>query len=138
MQGGGGVFELVVRTEFAAAHRLLEYEGRCSLLHGHTWVVEVYVAGEHLDRCGMLIDFQELKEMVNETVEKFDHRYLNEVPPFSDRNPLNNPTVENLARFIYQELKQKISSRRKDLILSKVQVWESPRAAATYREGSAW
>lgn len=81
--------------EISAAHRLcLDYESRCSELHGHNWKVVVECRAENLDKNGMVTDFSHIKRMV---LDKLDHRLLNDVLPF-------NPTAENLARWIVESV----------------------------------
>lgn len=83
------------RLEIAGAHNLtLDYESKCSNLHGHNWIVMVYCKAEKLDDNGMVIDFKHIK---NKVMDKLDHQYLNEVVDF-------NPTAENMARWICEEI----------------------------------
>ncbi len=125
------MYELTVRRHFDAAHHLWGYPGRCTRLHGHSWLVEVAVAGEELDEYGMLIDFHELQEMVESVVKDLDHQYLNDLPPFHQPGRETNPTAENIARYIYRRLKPNF---RPGLKLRRVIVWESPSARASYSE----
>ena len=77
--------------EFSAAHRLeLNYESRCSNLHGHNWRVTVECRSKDVDKNGMVVDFSHIKRMIKERV---DHKMLNEVLDF-------NPTAENIARWV--------------------------------------
>lgn len=124
------MYELTTIVNFEAAHRLPDYPGKCSRLHGHNWKVEVTVAGPSLDKLGMLIDFRELKQTVNEVITTLDHYYLNETEPFSEVNP----TAENIARYIYEEIGKKLTATAQ-VTVTKVKVWESPQSAAVYREG---
>jgi|Deesub1362A_J573_1020465.scaffolds.fasta_scaffold00091_111 6-pyruvoyltetrahydropterin/6-carboxytetrahydropterin synthase len=128
------MFEIRVRSSFAAAHRLNNHRDKCCRLHGHTWEVEAVVAGRELNDTGMLIDFSVLKHELREVVGVFDHSFLNELAPFSGGHPGNNPTAENLARHIFSELKARLSEYRPPATLVSVTVWESPGAAVTYRE----
>ena len=91
------MFEIKVKAEFEAAHRIAGYPGKCDRLHGHNWVVEAAVRGCRLDSLGMLLDFKELKKALKEEVSQLDHRYLNELEPFG---VALNPTAENLAHWI--------------------------------------
>lgn len=127
--GFSSMYRLTVKSRFAAAHHLLNYQGNCSRLHGHTWEVEVSVEGPDLDHCGMLIDFNSLKDTVNKIVKDLDHTYLNQLPPFNQENC--NPTAENLARYIFYRLKPELPP---GINLCEIRVWESPDASASYRE----
>jgi 6-pyruvoyltetrahydropterin/6-carboxytetrahydropterin synthase len=125
------MYEITVKKTFAAAHRLPNYKGRCAAVHGHTWTVEVSVAGVSLDENGMLIDFIQLKEMVTQITIDFDHQYLNELK-LADSAVTAYPTAENLAGYIFKQLGKLLPP---NLSLTKVKVWESADAAASYQEG---
>lgn len=118
------MFELSVESYFSAAHHLLNYEGKCENIHGHNWKVEVTVQGNQLDKSGMLIDFKILKQHLNETLDRLDHKDLNNIEKLKGISP----SSENIAMFIYNELKQKLP------IIKKVSVWETDRAKASYME----
>ncbi|MDR3565845.1 MAG: 6-carboxytetrahydropterin synthase QueD [Negativicutes bacterium] len=123
------MFELTTIVEFEAAHRLPDYPGKCCRLHGHNWKVEVTVVGDQLDDLGMLIDFRDLKQEVNKVIDTLDHYYLNEIEPFRTVNP----TAENIAKYIYEELNSHLIAAR-GVTVKLVKVWESPHSAAVYRE----
>ena len=97
-------------------------------MHGHNWVVEAVVKGRELDELGMLVDFKDIKQTLKETLERFDHRYLNELAPFKDGV---NPTAENLARIIFEELAGNEIFKR-DSVLAAITVFESPKSSVTY------
>jgi len=120
------MFEVVVHSHFASAHNLRGYKGKCEELHGHNWKVAVRVASETLDSLGMVLDFGELKKELQKIMEKLDHKYLNDIPPF-DRL---NPSSENIAQFIFRELTNAIN--REGRRVSSVSVWESDSSAATF------
>jgi 6-pyruvoyltetrahydropterin/6-carboxytetrahydropterin synthase len=128
------LFKLTVKRSFAAAHKLENYKGRCAVLHGHTWTVEVTVCGEHLDDCGMIIDFKVLKDIVDKIIRPFDHSYLNELDVLNASHVQMNPTAENLAYYIYQEMKKVLVSDYPNVKISAVRIWESPEASAIYQE----
>ena len=67
------MFELVVNGAFEAAHRLVDYPGKCNRLHGHSWTVEMSVSGDKLDNIGMVADFKVLKSMLMEVLDAMDH-----------------------------------------------------------------
>lgn len=122
------MYELTIISDFAAAHNLRGYDGECENLHGHNWKVEVTVANRGLNKIGLAVDFKVLKKILKEVLENLDHKYLNEIPPFGKENP----SSENLARYIFKQFKKAIKD--KNIKVAKVKVWESDNAAATYYE----
>ena len=122
------MYTLKVEGAFEAAHHINDYPGKCARLHGHNWVVEAVVKGRELDELGMLVDFKDIKQTLKETLERFDHRYLNELAPFKDGV---NPTAENLARIIFEELAGNEIFKR-DSVLAAITVFESPKSSVTY------
>lgn len=118
------MFELSVESHFSAAHHLLNYQGDCENIHGHNWKVEIVVAGEELDKSGMLIDFKILKKHLNEVLDMLDHKDINTLEEFRGISP----SSENIARFIYSQLKTRLPQ------LKSVSVWETEKAKATYYE----
>ncbi len=123
------MYELTVKTHFDAAHSLAGYPGECARLHGHTFKVDVVVAGEALNAIGIVYDFKDLKNSVNEILDRFDHRHINEIPPFDK----TSPTAENLANFIYHELRRD-AKFPPGVNIKQVNVWESDSACISYRE----
>jgi len=121
------VFELVVETDFSAAHNLREYKGQCEKLHGHNWKVQIILKAEKLDKLGMVMDFREVKRVIGEIMNKFDHTYLNEIADFK----VLNPTTENLSKILYDELKNTLPLEVK---VSRVTTWETECCGATYFE----
>jgi len=121
------MYALTVRGDFSAAHSLPSSGSKCERLHGHNWKVDVRVWAEELDASGMVIDFHDLKAMTCEVLEELDHRLLNELPAFQQRNP----TAENLAQYIYERLAERLPGGRAKL--DRVRVWESETTAASYR-----
>ena len=89
------MYEVKKRLEISAAHKLaLSYESKCTNLHGHNWIVDVYLKSETLNADGMIMDFIHIKSKIQ---DRLDHQVLNDVVDF-------NPTAENLAKFICDEL----------------------------------
>jgi len=121
------MYELVVKRKFSAAHQLVGYKGKCENLHGHTYGVDVFVRADELDQAGLAVDFKELKKAIDGLLDDYDHRLLNEVPPFDEINP----SAENLARVLYQALKDRLP---RGVSLSMVRVWENEDAGAAYFE----
>ena len=95
------MFEIKVIGDFSSAHNLRGYLGRCEELHVHNWKVEVVLFGKRLDKTGMLIDFKKVKATINEILDRLDHKYLNDISYFRKVNP----TSENIAKYIYDNLK---------------------------------
>ena len=122
------MYELMIETQFSAAHQLRGYRGKCENLHGHNWRVQVTVSSEDLNDIGLAIDFHELKELTVEVLKNLDHSFLNDVFPFTELNP----SSENIAKWVYESLRKKING--KEVSLSAVTVWESDSASATYFE----
>ena len=120
------MFELVLKTHFAAAHNLRGYHGNCERLHGHNWHIEVRLESAKLNKLGMVMDFRDVKRLLNDILATLDHRYLNEVPPFKKANP----TTENIAKFIFEELSKALP---RGLRPSSVTSWESQGCGVTYR-----
>ena len=123
------MYELTVQSAFEAAHFISGYNGKCARLHGHNWIVEAIVRGTELDNLGMLVDFKILKAALNNVLDNFDHRYLNELETFAQ----DNPTAENLARKIFQLLAAS-DIFQGSVKLHAVKVQESPNSCVTYYE----
>jgi 6-pyruvoyltetrahydropterin/6-carboxytetrahydropterin synthase len=122
------MFELMVETTFSAAHQLRGYKGKCENFHGHNWKVQIHVAAEKLNEIDLGMDFHDLKRYTQEVVGSLDHAFLNEIFPFTEKNP----SSENIAKWIYDSLRKKVNSEY--VHLSAVTVWESDTASATYYE----
>jgi 6-pyruvoyltetrahydropterin/6-carboxytetrahydropterin synthase len=120
------MYELKVISQFSAAHRLENFYGKCEALHGHNWKVEVFLTGDRLDEAGLVKDFGEIKARTREVLEELDHKYLNELPDFRQQNP----SSENLARLLFERLGQVLD--RDGVQVSRVSVWESDNACASY------
>ena len=118
------MYQVRVRRHFDAAHALRGYKGKCEAMHGHRYEVVVCLEADELDDTGLAYDFTALKAVLEPIIQRFDHTLLNEAPPFDKINP----SSENIARVIYDELLRCIEGAR----LSAVEVWESPDAWATY------
>jgi 6-pyruvoyltetrahydropterin/6-carboxytetrahydropterin synthase len=123
------MYEVFVDETFAAAHNLRNYKGKCENLHGHNYKVRVALAGAELDATGLLYDFVHLKQVIQNAIKSLDHRYLNELKPFD----VLNPSAENVAKYIYDEVAKHLSTGSNGAGLSSVTVWETDTSAATYR-----
>ena len=121
------MYELTVSSGFSAAHNLREYEGRCERLHGHNYEVEASFTADKLAENGLAVDFGVLKKALKKALDELDHKYLNDDVGFFQKN---NPSAENIAFFIHEMLKKNV----KEAKVSKVSVWESSGAKASYYE----
>jgi len=120
------MYELKVITRFAAAHQLTMVGTKCENMHGHNWKIEVFVAGENLDEAGVLVDFGVIKKHVADIMSLLDHKYLNELAFFEQKQP----SSENIAYLVATELQQRIDDSA--VRVSRVTAWESDDAGATY------
>ena len=120
------MYELKIITHFSAAHQLKAFQGACESLHGHNWKIEVYVTSNVLDDAGVVIDFRILKDHVYTIMERLDHKFLNDLAPFSD----TNPSSENIAKYVAEELIPLLD--KPEINVSRVTAWESDNACATY------
>ncbi len=120
------MYELKVVTKFAAAHQLTMAGSKCENMHGHNWKIEVYVKGEKTDEAGVLVDFSIIKKHVRDIMSILDHKYLNELEYFQQRQP----SSENIAFLVATELQKKIDNPA--VSVSRVTAWESDDAGATY------
>jgi len=121
------MFEISVDYTFAAGHALRNYKGKCENVHGHNYKVRVTLAGAKLNENGLLMDFVELRAEIKRLVEKLDHHFLNDIPPFDKLNP----SAENLAEYICGEIAPPVANQ--GLQVGSVTVWETDTTSATYR-----
>lgn len=114
---------LHTETWIDSCHKLVEYDGACARMHGHTWQVNIWIKGDskYKDSVGILFDFG----LVKKIKDKYDHRLLNEIAPFDKINP----TAENISQEIYEELK----ALRPELQF-KVRLYETAVGKQTYCE----
>jgi 6-pyruvoyltetrahydropterin/6-carboxytetrahydropterin synthase len=107
---------------FEAAHRLpnVAPDHKCSRLHGHSFAVKLTVSGDVNKRSGWVMDFSDISKAFKPIYEQLDHYYLNEI------DGLENPTSENLARWIWQKLKPGLPE------LSEVEIRETCTSGCIY------
>lgn len=121
-------YEVMIERHFSSAHQLRGYKGKCENLHGHNYKIEIYARGAELNNIGLLVDFVELKAAADELVTYLDHKNLNELEPFVKEQ---NPSAENVARFVLQKLALRIDDERVQIY--KVRCFETPTSVATYQ-----
>jgi 6-pyruvoyltetrahydropterin/6-carboxytetrahydropterin synthase len=122
------MFEVTIEESFAAGHALRNYRGKCENVHGHNYRCQVTVAGPEVDDNGLLVDFVELKKVVHSVLDRLDHQWLNEYPPFDKINP----SAENIAKYIFDEVRLGLGERNGSK-LGQVRLWETDTAYAVYR-----
>jgi len=120
------MYEILIKSDFSGAHNLRGYRGKCEKLHGHNWKIEARFECDSLDDIGLAVDFKVLKSKLKTVLKGLDHSYLNKLRAFKKENP----SAENIARYIYTGLEGPI--KRKGLSVKSVSVWESDTSRATY------
>ena len=123
------MFEVSVDETFSSGHALRGYKGKCENVHGHNYKVRVTLAGPELDSIGLLYDFVHLKQAIQGVIRTLDHRFLNDFAPFDTVNP----SAENIARHIYEEVSKQMKTVANGAEISRVTVWETDVTSATYR-----
>lgn len=105
-----------------SAHRLTKVPSghKCGQIHGHTFIIEIFVSGEVSDQTGWVIDFGDIKKSFQPIHDQLDHCYLNDIPG------LENPTSENIARWVWDRLSPNLKG------LSKISVKETPQSGCVY------
>lgn len=131
------MFEVRVEADFAAAHFLRDYNGKCENLHGHNYKVFAHVRGFKLNEGGMLMDFSKLKAALRAVCKEIDHTNLNDMPVFDQ-----NPSAERIAMFIYDGILEECKKEGVDLTYAEgktdafllgVDVFETDTSRARYR-----
>ena len=112
---------------FSAAHAIRGHTRGCQNLHGHNYRVRVHLQAERLDALGMVLDFADLKAIMQEVVGPFDHRVINDIPPFDERNT----TAELLSEYVYEEVARRLPDRDR-VRVARVEVWENDTACAVF------
>ncbi|MDR0550461.1 MAG: 6-carboxytetrahydropterin synthase QueD [Spirochaetaceae bacterium] len=130
------MFTVRVESEFAAAHFLSHYHGKCENLHGHNYRVRLWARGAELSEGGMLADFGILKQALRAVIAELDHTNLNDKAIFE-----GDPSAERIARYIYNGVEAELS-RTKDgaqaaALLYAVDVYETPVNMARYTRDGA-
>jgi 6-pyruvoyltetrahydropterin/6-carboxytetrahydropterin synthase len=124
VKGGGMPLFISKEFTFDAAHQLVNYNGKCENLHGHTYKLRITLTGD-IDKSGMIIDFNLIKKIVEEKIiEKLDHNFLN--------NIVAQPTAENILLWIWQELYPVFNFP--SCKLYEITLWETENSFVTYRE----
>ena len=130
------MFENRVESEFAAAHFLQDYHGKCENLHGHNYKVYAHIRGTELDEGGMLLDFGILKTALRKICGILDHTNLNDLKEDGKSVFMQNPSAERIAAWIFKKLRDELSrmDSRFGTMLYAVDVFETPTSRARYSE----
>jgi len=119
------LFSVVVETHFWASHRLTLPTGAKEPPHGHNWAVTAQVSRSRLNKTGLVIDFRRLRQIIRDIVAEFDNEDLGKVDFFRR----NNPSAENVAKYVYQQLKPRLPQ---SVRLECVRVVEEPGCCAEF------
>jgi 6-pyruvoyltetrahydropterin/6-carboxytetrahydropterin synthase len=129
------MFTIFKDFTFSAAHAIRGHTGGCENLHGHNYRVRVHVAAEKLDALGMVVDFADLKAVMAEVLEPFDHRVINEIEPFTERNT----TAELFSHYVFEQVSVGLVRQLREadddpqrVRVQRVEVWENDRSCAMY------
>ena len=112
-----------VEADFAAAHFLSHYAGKCERLHGHNYKVRAFAGAEALGPGGMLLDFGVLKGALRQALEPLDHSLLNDIAAFE-----GDPSAERIAEYIFKALALRLPGAP----LRAVEVFETETSMARY------
>ena len=121
------MYAIEVITEFCAAHQLRLADGGVEPLHGHNWHVMVRVECSNLDALETVMDFHAIQRIVDQLVQPWASRNLNDFPPF---NRQWNPSAERIAEYIGRELAKQMPAKVR---LGEVRITEAPGCAAIFR-----
>ena len=120
------MFIISYETQFPASHSVRGYKGEGESLHEHNWKVEARVRADRLDDIGIAFDFEDLKRETETLVTCIKTKNLNELEEFQE----TNPTTENLAKWFYRRLKERVNGAQ----LDQVRIWEAEGCSVVYRE----
>lgn len=121
------MFTISVERHFQASHQLIMPDGSKEPVHSHDWMVTANISSEKLNNMGVVMDFRELQAMIDKTVAGFNNKALESIAYFQR----NNPSAENVAKYIYEKLCIELPEGVK---LQDVRVVEEPGCSATFRE----
>jgi 6-pyruvoyltetrahydropterin/6-carboxytetrahydropterin synthase len=124
-----GKWTISTEIEFSSSHCLDKYDGMCSRVHGHNWVLRVFYEFEVIDDRGLTVDYFDLKAGLERVIlPKFDHIHLNDLPPFDRISPTSENIAVEIFRICAGELK--FDGGR----LKEVELWETPKDMVSYAE----
>jgi 6-pyruvoyltetrahydropterin/6-carboxytetrahydropterin synthase len=114
--------EIYKEFSFDSAHFLpnVPQGHKCRNMHGHTYKLKVYIKGTPDPKFGWIMDFKELKDVVNRVIDQLDHKLINDIPG------LENPTAEYITMWIWQQIKPLLP------LLSRIELHETPTTGVIY------
>ncbi|MEO0087353.1 MAG: 6-carboxytetrahydropterin synthase [candidate division WOR-3 bacterium] len=115
-----GFYYIIIRSYFSAAHRLTDFLGD-EEIHGHNYLVEVFIKEEDIEKKGYQFDFREVEKYLKSILP--EHKFLNEIFDFL-------PTCENVAKYLFYKIKEKYP-------IKKIRLWENEKYACEYEENSS-
>jgi 6-pyruvoyltetrahydropterin/6-carboxytetrahydropterin synthase len=121
------MFIISVERHFLASHQLVLPDGSKEPVHNHDWIVAADVSSEKLNNMGVVMNFQKLQAMIDKIVAGFNNKSLGSVNYFQQ----NNPSAENVAKYIYEKLRIGLPEGVK---LRNVRVVEEPGCSAMFGE----
>ena len=121
------MFTISVERHFRASHQLTLPDGSKEPVHEHDWVVTASLSSEKLNNMGIVMDFRKLKAMIDKTVAGFENKALENIGYFQQ----NNPSAENVAKYIYDKLQVELPDGVK---LRNIRVVEEPGCSAKFYE----
>jgi 6-pyruvoyltetrahydropterin/6-carboxytetrahydropterin synthase len=119
------MFTISVERHFRASHQLIMPDGSKEPVHNHDWIVTANISSEKLDNMGVVLDFRALQAMIDKIVAGFNNKKLESISYFQQ----NNPSAENVAKYIYEKLLIELPEGVK---LQNVRVVEEPGCSATF------
>jgi len=121
------MFTISVETHFRASHQLTLPDGSKETSHNHQWQIKANVSSNRLNNIGIVMNFHKLKELLDNSVAELDNTALEKNSYFRQ----NNPTAENVAKYIYDKLKSELPEGVK---LRSIKVIEAPGCSAKFSE----
>jgi len=119
---------------FSAAHKLREYQRACDMLHGHNYKVLIEISAAELNNLGMVMDYYDIQEVAQKFIKQLDHKYLNDLSPFDKINP----SAENVAKWLFDNISENITSFNKENNssnspkLESITIWETDHNFVKY------
>ena len=122
------MYKIIETFKFVSCHNFIDAFGIATGSHGHDWNVKITAITDSLNEMGQVIEYKTLRELVQEEIDKFDQKYLNEMEEFKGMNP----TEEIIAALLHQVFSEKINNG--NIKISEVEIWELEKRRVVYYE----